>query len=642
MNDNNIISNIKSLAIDMISSAKSGHPGIVLSSAPILYALYKYHLNVNPTNPTWYNRDRFILSAGHGSALLYSTLFMSGFNISIEDLKQFRHINSITPGHPEVNITPGVDCTTGPLGQGIATAVGCALGEKILKERYRMNNNESLFDYNVYTLVGDGDLMEGISYEAISLAGTLNLDNIIVLYDSNNTSLDGDTSMSFTENVRLRFESLGWVTFLVKDGNNIDDINKAINKAKECSHPVLIEIKTKIGDGSILEGTNKVHGGVLSNQDIIQLKNKLDIPQEEFYYNNEYLNSMKNYILNRINDKYNKYNYTFNGTINYNLLNIDFNIDNKKVEATRDSNLVFMNYLSKNIKTFIGGSADVGSTTKTLITDLKDITSKDYSGNNIWYGVREHAMGAISNGLALSNLRPYCSTFLAFSDYLKPAMRMSALMKLPVTYIYTHDSINIGQDGPTHQPIEQMAMIRSIPNMKLYRPADIKELQGCWNMIINSNNNPSTLVLSRVETIVHDNTSIINSTRGGYIYSKNSENIEYVLVSTGTDLVYAKKIGLELLEKGYNNFSIVSMPCIELFLEQSDEYKERIIPSNTKVIVIEAASMFGWNRITNNHIDYITIDNFGYSGTKEEVLDKMNFSYDKVRDKVFNIIGSNK
>ena len=312
MNDSVIISNIKSLALDMINSAGSGHPGIVLSSAPILYTLYKNHINVNPIDPTWFNRDRFVLSAGHGSALLYSTLFMSGYSISIDDLKKFRHISSITPGHPEVNITPGVDCSTGPLGQGIATAVGMALGEKILKEKYRINNSESLYDYNVYALVGDGDLMEGISYEAASLAGTLNLDNIIVLYDSNNTSLDGDTTKSFTENVRLRFESLGWVTFLVKDGNNINDINKAITKAKESSHPVLIEIKTKIGDGSILEGTNKVHGGVLSKEDLEQLKSKLGIPSEPFYYNEECINSMRTYIGDRVNTKYYKSNTQYN------------------------------------------------------------------------------------------------------------------------------------------------------------------------------------------------------------------------------------------------------------------------------------------------------------------------------------------
>ena len=659
MNDSIIISNIKSLAIDMINTAGSGHPGIVLSSAPILYTLYKYHMNINPIDPNWFNRDRFILSAGHGSALLYSVLFYSGFNISLDELKKFRHINSITPGHPEVNVTPGVDCSTGPLGQGIATSVGIALGEKVLKERYRVNNNESLIDYNIYTLVGDGDLMEGISYEAASLAGTLNLDNIIVLYDSNNTSLDGDTSKTFTENVRLRFESLGWVTYLVKDGNNINDINKAISKAKECSHPVLIEIKTKIGDGSILEGTNKVHGGVLGREDIEQLKNKLGVPKEEFYYNEECINNMRTYIADRVNTKYlnsNNYyndynnmgennkelsNYIFNNEFNYNLLDINFNTE-KKIEATRDSNMVFMNYLSKHIKTFIGGSADVGSTTKTLLSDLKDITSKDYNGNNIWYGVREHAMGAISNGLALSNLKPYCSTFLSFSDYLKPAMRMSAMMKLPVTYIFSHDSINIGQDGPTHQPIEQLAMIRSIPNMKLYRPADILELQGCWHVILNSNHNPSTLILSRVETSIHENTSIIESTKGGYTYFKGSNDIEYVLVSTGYELSYVRNIGVELLKNGYNKFSIVSMPCIELYLEQSDEYKENIIPSNTKVIVVEAGSMFGWNRISNNHIDYITIDSFGYSGTKDEVLDKMQFSYNQVRDKIFNIINSDK
>ena len=634
MNDYNVISNIKSLGIDMIKNAGSGHPGIVLSAAPIIYTLYNYHMNVNPIDSNWYNRDRFVLSAGHGSALFYSTLFMAGFNITINDLKKFRHIDSITPGHPEVDVTPGVDCTTGPLGQGIANSVGLALGEKILKEKY----ND--IDYRVYCLVGDGDLMEGISYEAASIAGNLKLNNLIVLYDSNDVCLDGNVSKTFTENVRGRFESLGWNTILVNDGNNVDEINSAIKYAKASDKPVLIQVKTKIGDGSLLEGTNKVHGSVLSDEDTIQLKNKLGVPNELFYYNNELRELMKNNILNRIKGKYNSNNPLLINN-NYNLLNIDFNFDMDKREATRDSNHKFIEYLCNNIPNFIGGSADTGSTTKTLVSSLNDINSNNYNGNNIWYGVREHSMGAISNGLALSNLRPYCSTFLSFSDYLKPAMRLSALMKLPVTYIFSHDSINVGQDGPTHQPVEQLAMIRSIPNMKLFRPADIKELQGCWHVILNSNNNPSTLVLSRTEVSVYDNTSIVESTKGGYIFLKEKESLDFIIIATGTELEYANKIGKELLNNDYYNFRIVSMPSIEQFLLQTEEYRKNVLPNNTKIIVIEAGSMFGWNRISNN-IECITIDNFGYSGTKDEVLDKMDYSYEKVRNKIFEIINSNK
>lgn len=655
--DNEIIANIKSLGIDMIKEAGSGHPGIVLGAAPILYSLYTYHLNINSEDSTWFNRDRFVMSAGHGSALLYATLFMSGYSLTIDDLKQFRHIDSKTPGHPEVNITPGVDVSTGPLGQGLATSVGMALGEKILKERYRIDNNSSLIDYNVYCLVGDGCLMEGISYEAASLAGTLKLDNLIVLYDSNDISLDGPTNKAFTENVRERFHALGWDTLFVKDGTNVMEINRAINRAKQSKRPVIIEIKTVIGAGSLHEGTNDVHGKVLASDDIAQLKAKLNMPEEAFYYNPAMQQKMRSMISKRVNSKYMKSNqmynnyvnnicqgdktvakYMFNNKFEYDLLNIDFRPQEHAKEATRDTNNEFMRYLSHNIKTFVGGSADLGSTTKTYIKDMHDITSNNFNGNNIWFGVREHAMGAILNGMALVNLKPYGSTFLSFADYLKPAMRLSSLMELPVTYIYSHDSIYVGPDGPTHQPIEQLAMLRSIPNMKVYRPADAKELQGCWQVILNSNNNPSSLILSRNEVSLHPNTNIKLTTLGGYIYYKEQEKLDTVIVASGTELMYARNIGYELNKSGYNNFRIVSMPSIERYLENIDEYKQSVIPDGVKVIVIEAGSSFGWHRITDNKIYYLTLDNFGKSGSVNEVLDYMNFSYDKVKERVFEII----
>lgn len=658
MNDIEIISNIKGLGIDMINNAGSGHPGIVLGAAPILYTLYAYHINVNPIDAKWFNRDRFVLSAGHGSALLYATLFMSGFPITIDDLKQFRHINSKTPGHPEVGVTPGVDCSTGALGQGVATAVGMALGEKILKERYRVNNKESLLDYNVYTLVSDGDLMEGISYEACSLAGTLKLDNLIVLYDSNNTSLDGSIDKTFKENVRGRFESMGWSTMLVKDGNSVSEINRAITRAKTIKAPTLIEIKTKIGYGSMDEGTNTIHGGVLSESDVNQIKSKLNLPKEKFYYNENLVNAMRTKIGARVSNKYMNSNiqyrdyiesckgdktlvrYMFNNDFDYNLFDINWNFEMNKKEATRDSNNLFIDFFSRNIKTFIGGSADVGSTTKTYISNLDDVSSTNYNGYNIWFGVREHAMGAIANGMALVNLKPYCSTFLSFSDYLKPAMRMSSLMNLPVTYIFSHDSIYVGADGPTHQPVEQLALIRSIPNMKVFRPADIKELLGCWQIILNSNHNPSSLILSRTEVQMHQNTDSKLSTMGGYIYYKEKEELEFILVASGTELTYARNIGYELIKNNYNKVRIVSMPSIEQFLCCDKEYRDNVIPPNKEVIVIEAGTSFGWHRITDNKINYITVDNFGKSGSKDEVLEYLNFNYSKVKERVYNIINT--
>ena len=658
MNDNKIVSNIKTLALDMINNAGSGHPGIVLSSAPILYALYSNHLNINPIDVNWFNRDRFVMSAGHGSAVLYSTLFMCGISFNIDDLKQFRRANSLTPGHPEVS-TPGVEASTGPLGQGIGTAVGIALGEKILHERYKINSKESLIDYKVYVLVGDGDLMEGISYEASSLAGTLNLDNLIILYDSNNVTLDGNTSMSFKENVRERFESFGFSTYLVKDGSNISEINKAISKAKTAGKPAFIEIKTIIGKGIEGEGTNKVHGGVVPPCEVSNLKTKLGIPDTPFYYDQELIEVERKKIGSRVDEKYKKStieyrnyidncggdktlaHYMFNNEFNYDLLDVNFNIDSNKKEATRDSNKVFMEYLAKNIKTFVGGSCDLGSTTKTYLDSFSDITSNDFSGNNIWFGIREHAMGAILNGLALTNLKPYGSTFLSFSDYLKPALRMSALMKLPVTYIFTHDSILIGQDGPTHQPIEQLSQLRSIPGMKVFRPSDIKELQACWHVILNSNHNPSSLILSRTEVEQHTNTNTRYACNGGYIYYKEKEELEYILVATGTELSYARNIGYELIQKGYNNVRIVSMPCIEEFLTKPKDYRDLVLPRNKKVIVIEAGSSFGWHRIYNDKIYYITVEDFGISGTKDEVLKYTKFDYETVKNKIFNIISNN-
>ena len=657
MNDNVIIANIKTLGIDMISEAGSGHPGIVLSAAPMLYTLYANHINVNVSDPKWFNRDRFVMSAGHGSALLYATLFMCGYSLTIDDLKKFRHVGSKTPGHPEVGVTPGVDCSTGPLGQGIATAVGMALGEKILHERYAIDKSESLIDYRVYCLVGDGDLMEGISYEAASFAGHLKLDNLIVLYDSNDVSLDGSTKATFTESVRGRFENLGWATILVKDGNNTAEINRAIIKAKTINKPVLIEVKTIIGAGSLLQGTNLVHGKVLTQEDVEQLKARLGIPNEPFYYNNACLQATRSKIADRVNEKYSRStmqykdyinktgdnskvvaSYVFNNEFKYNLLEHDWAFEDHQLEATRDSNKPFIEYLNRNIKTFIGGSADLGSTTKTLNNEFRSIDYNSFNGYNIWFGVREHSMGAILNGLALVNLKPYGSTFLSFADYLKPAMRLSALMNLPVIYIFSHDSIYVGPDGPTHQPIEQLAMLRSIPGMKVFRPADIKELAGCWQVMLNSNNNPSSLILSRNEVQIHGNTNSKMTILGGYIYFKELSNLDTIIIASGTELAYARNIGYELFTKGYRNFRIVSMPCIEQFLTCNDEYRNNVLPKGVKKIIIEAGSSFGWHRIANEHLYYITLDRFGTSGTTNEVLKYMNFDYESVRDQVFDII----
>ena len=499
-----IIANIKSLGIDMIKRAGSGHPGIVLGAAPIIATLYKDHLVINPDNPNWLNRDRFIMSAGHGSALLYSTLFMSGYNLSLDDLQNFRGLNSKTPGHPEYGITPGVDCSTGPLGQGFANAVGMAIAEKKLKA---MN---SIFNYRVYCLCGDGDMMEGISHEAASLAGTLRLNNLIVIYDSNHVSLDGSTDLTFSENVVDRFISYDWNVEFVKNGDDTKSINKAIDRAKKATRPTIIVVNTVIGSGSLLEGSNEVHGKILTDDDIEQLKRKLDISTQPFFVDDDALSVMKKQISDRSLEKYNRWTKEFNNLLSVdtelnkfvsnqekiNLLNYDFKFSNDLNEGTRITNQKVMNYIGNNLMSFIGGSADLSSSTKTYLTDGGVFSSSNYKGKNIYFGVREHAMGAIANGLALSGFRPFVSTFLVFADYLKPAMRMSALMNLPVSYIFSHDSITVGQDGPTHQPIEQLTMLRTIPNFDVYRPCDAKELVGSWNTILNKNN-PNALILTR-------------------------------------------------------------------------------------------------------------------------------------------------
>ena len=647
--DNEIINNIKSLGIDMINNAKSGHPGIVLSAAPIIYTLYANHINVNPSDRYWYNRDRFIMSSGHGSALLYAMLFMSGFNISLDDLKQFRRLNSKTPGHPEVNITPGVECSTGPLGQGIATAVGIALGEKILESNYKCPSGKSLFNFKTYCLVSDGDLMEGISYEACSFAGTLNLNNLIILYDSNSMTLDGSTNYSFKEDVRKRFKSFGFKTYLVKD-NNLKKLNFIINLAKKSSKPVFIEIKTKLGNGSMLENTNVVHGMPLAQDDILQLKAKLNIPNEPFYVNDKAKSYLQNKIANRVNKPYtesvnvykeyvdkvlngnkDRISYLFNRNIPSNIINYNWQFREK--ESLRDTNNYVLKTLLDNIPNIIGGSSDVGTSTKTYIRELGDITTNNFKGKNIWFGVREHAMGTILNGLSLVNFRPFGSTFLAFSDYLKPSIRMSALMNLPVTYIFTHDSVNIGSDGPTHMPVEQLVSLRSIPNLNVYRPCDAKELIGSYQMILNSKC-PSVLILSRNEINLQSNSNINGTLKGGYIFYQEQGKLEGIIIATGSEVGMVKNIVKQLS----TNIRIVSIPCKEVFDMQDINYRNFVLPKGIKTVVVEAGSKYSWGSLANY---FITVDSFGKSGTHDEVLDYMNFSYNKVYDRIKDIFNIN-
>lgn len=625
MEDIKVINSIKGLSIDMISKAGSGHPGVALGAAPIIYTLYSRHLNIDLEDDKWINRDRLVLSGGHASALLYSMLFYVGY-LSLEDLKNFRRINSKTPGHPEIE-TRGVDISTGPLGQGIANGVGMAIAEK-----YYENTLSKDIDYYTYVMCGDGDLMEGISYEVTSLAGTLNLNKLILLYDSNNVTLDGNTNLTFNEDIKKRFESINWNYIKVLNGNDINEIDRAISIGKSSDKPTIIEINTIIGEGSMYEGTNKVHGTPLTDEDIANLKIKLNLSQVPFDVDMNLVYEFRNHIKNRCKQKelINKEEESLDV---YSLIN---NFYEKIDEPLRVTNGKIMNLISNELKYFIGGSADVSLSTKTLLLE-KGIFSKDnYAGRNIYYGVREHAMGAISNGIASCGIRTFNSTFLSFSDYLKPAIRMSALMNLPVTYIFTHDSITIGSDGATHQPIEQLSMLRNIPNLIVFRPADANEILGCWNEIL-THNYPSALVLSRNSSPLLKGSDAKKVSRGAYIVRNEKSRLSAIIIATGTEVSMAINIANDLEKYGIN-IRVVSMPSMELFEESEEDYKETIIPTGYKTIVIEYGSSSDWYRYVRGEKYLININSFGKSGTKEEILEYYELDYESVKKYIIDLL----
>lgn len=644
--EQSIINNIKSLGIDMINEAKSGHPGIVLGAAPIIYTLYANHLNINPNDPKWINRDRFVMSAGHGSALLYATLFMAGY-LEINDIKNFRKLHSKTPGHPEFNTTLGVDISTGLLGQGFASAVGMAIAEAKLQQE-----SNGIINHKIYVLCSDGDLMEGISSEAASIAGTLKLNNLIVLYDSNNVSADGNTSLTFNENICSKFESMGWDSIYVKDGNNVKLIDRAIDKAKRNTKPTIIEIKTILGQDSMYANTNEVHGKVLEIKDIDLIKQKLNVAKNPFYVNDNARASFQKMIFDRntiyyskwsesyqkysnlSKDDTKKFNFYFEKQ-NINIDNINFEVYEDIKEDLRKSNSTVLNKVAAYVPSLIGGSADLSHSTGTYLEKYDNIVPENYSGRNIMFGVREGAMAAILNGLALYNYRPFGSTFLAFSDYLKPGIRMSALMNLPVIYIFTHDSINIGEDGPTHQPIEQLSCLRTIQNFDVYRPCDMKELIGSYKCAL-KNNKPCAIILSRNETPLLKG-SKDNIEKGAYVVQDN-EKFTGILIATGTDVATAIYVA-NSLEKEYQiKLRVVSMPCKELFERQEVSYQEEILPKGYKKVVIEAGISLGWEGYVYSKKYLCTLDRFGASGSKDEVLKECNFDFESIRSKILSVM----
>ena len=653
------INSIKVLALDMIDKAGSGHPGIVLGAAPIIYALYKDHLKAIPSNSNWINRDRFVLSAGHGSALLYSLLYHAGYDIDIEELKHFRELNSLTPGHPEYRVTPGVDASTGPLGEGVGIAVGMALAERYLRTISNIEKkNSNLIDYYTYCLCGDGDLMEGVSYEALSFASAQNLNKLIILYDCNHVSLDSDTTNTFTEDIEIRFEALNFNILNVKNGNDYNEISKAIKQAKKSNRPTIIICNTTIGKDSLLEGTNKVHGKPLSKEDLNSIKTKYKITNESFTVSQEVLNYFQNTINTRVEEAYKKWeeeyisikesdNIGLHSLINLlerNTFVIDFDDTKFKIsdeynEELRESNHKIMNFISPKNPFFLGGSADLSSSCKTNL-DKSSIQSEDNPvGKNIYFGVREHAMGAILNGMALSNLKVFGSTFLSFSDYQKPAIRMSALMNLPVTYIFTHDSVYVGPDGPTHEPVEQLTMLRTIPNFITFRPADINEIMGSWEYIL-KNNCPTALVISKEKRSKNKNTNAKFVKYGAYMIRKEKYHLDGIIIATGSEVEMAMDISKELFTMGIDT-RVVSMPSMELFLKQNPKYEEQLLPKDVPTFVIEAGSSIIWNRFATKPEYIFGVNRFGMSGKTDEVIRYLKIDKNTILEKIANYLEKN-
>ena len=643
-NDYKVINNLRCLSLDMIDNAKSGHPGICLGAAPLLYTLFSRHLSFNRKEVDWYNRDRFVLSAGHGAPLLYAMLYMLDL-LSLDDLKDLRKLGSITPGHPEIS-TPGIDMATGPLGQGIASAVGMAIAERYLNATI----NNKLINHYTYVLCGDGDLMEGVSYEALSLASKLHLNKLIILYDYNNVTLDGKLSDSNEEDVVTRFKALNFNVLIVNDGENILEIDKAITKAKQSTMPSIIIVKTVIGKHSVNEGTNIVHGKPLSKEDISSIKNKLDIYDTPFTVSMDAINYLCDFIDKRMYLVYKDWVRKFsnlkekeqdnlkkilNNKNTYSLKDIDVEYEGK---ALRDISGSILNTISEEFPLLIGGSADLSSSCKTYLKNGGVFDASNYKGRNISFGIREHAMGAIMNGMALSGLRPFGSTFLVFSDYLRPAIRMSALMNLPVIYIFTHDSITVGEDGKTHQPIEQLASLELIPNLYIYRPFDVNELIASYKDIL-KHARPSVLVLPRDNKEVSELTKANKVEKGAYILKKEETDDFITLIANGEELGLVIKLSENLSSLGIDT-RIVSVPCYQNFMDkvEDDEFNS-IIPEGKLSIAITFGVGDYYYRFTRN---VIGLNSFGESANKDDLLEHFGFTVPELEEKVLEIIRGHK
>lgn len=646
------INTIRALSIDAIEKANSGHPGLPMGAAPMAYTLWTRHLNFNPNSNEYFNRDRFILSAGHGSALLYSLLHVSG-SLELEELKQFRQWDSKTPGHPEFRHTQGVEVTTGPLGQGFAMSVGMAMAENHLAGKFNKSDAEVVNHYT-YVLASDGDLMEGISHEAASLAGHLQLDKLIVLYDSNDISLDGDLDKAFSEDIKKRFESYGWNHILVKDGNDLEEINSAIEKAKEQNGPTMIEVKTVIGYGSPNKsGTHGVHGAPLGDDErTLTLENyKLD-PEKRFYVPDEVYDVFNETMLTRATENeeawkalvekyaesYPELAQEFKDAIagklpeNYEAELPEFEVGSES--ATRANSGEVIQALSKSVPSFFGGSADLAGSNKSNVKDAPDYDRNTPEGKNIWFGVREFAMAAAVNGMAAhGGVNPYGATFFVFSDYLKPALRLSAIMGLNSTFIFTHDSIAVGEDGPTHEPIEQLAGLRAIPNMNVIRPADGNETRVAWEVALESEQTPTSLVLTRQNLPVLDvskETVEEGVRKGAYVVYESEENPEYLVLASGSEVSLAVEAAKTFADNG-NSVRVVSMPNWHAFEQQPKSYQDEVIPPTIKKrLAIEMASSLGWHKYVGLEGEVLGIDRFGASAPGGLVVEKYGFTKENV------------
>lgn len=641
-----IINTLRALAIDMTNAANSGHPGMPLGSAPMAMKIYE-QMNINPKKPDWFNRDRFVLASGHASSLLYALLHINGFDLSINDLKDFRKFASKTPGHPEFMVTPGVDATSGPLGQGIGMAVGMALTEKILANKYNKDDHK-LIDHYTFVLCGDGDLQEGVSSEASSLAGLWNLSKLIVLYDSNNITLDGSTSDTINEDTKARYEAYGWQYLKVEDGNDTKAIERAILMAKlDVTRPTIIEVKTIIGYGSVNQATNKVHGTPLGKEDGANAKKSYGISTKQFYVEEDIYHNYTNKVIKKGKLIYNSWikdlkeyelkypnlakelNLIIEDKYSFNFEDLDFS--NIESQATRNSSNDIINYLASICQNLIGGSADLASSNMTKIKDSKLFSSKNIQGRNINYGIREFAMGVINNGILLhKGLKVFGATFLVFSDYVKPAIKMASLMNLPSIYLFTHDSIAVGEDGPTHQPIEQLAMLRSMPNLNVIRPADAKETYGAWQLAITSKMTPTVLSLSRQNLPVLSNSDVNEVKNGAYIVYHEKNKLDLIIIATGSEVSLAIDSAIEL-EKDNIAVRVVSMPSVYLFEKQNLSYQNKIIPKSCKKrLVIEMSSKYGWEKYSLKTENIIAMTSYGESAPGNEVMNHFGFNVENV------------